>query len=86
MGSVDKKYFGIASGTVAAMRLLGQMTSMATAMVVFAVFIGHAQITPANYSLFLKSVKVSFTIFTMLCTLGIYFSLSRGELRAEANH
>ena len=41
MGAVDKKFFAIASGTVAAMRLLGQMTSMAIAMVVFAVFIGR---------------------------------------------
>ncbi len=81
MGSVDKKFFGIASGTVAAMRLLGQMASMAIAMVVFAVFIGREQITPANYDLFLTSVKVSFGIFSALCIIGIFFSFSRGELR-----
>jgi EmrB/QacA subfamily drug resistance transporter len=81
MGAVDKKFFGIASGTVAAMRLLGQMSSMATAMVVFAVFIGHEQITPANYDLFLKSVKVSFFIFAGVCAVGIFFSYYRGELR-----
>jgi MFS family permease len=81
MGAVDKKFFGIASGTVAAMRLLGQMTSMAIAMVVFAVFIGREQITPNNYDLFLKSVKISFSIFAGLCTFGIFFSYSRGALR-----
>ena len=81
MGAVDKKFFGIASGTVAAMRLLGQMTSMATAMVVFAVFIGREQITPNNYDLFLKSVKICFSIFAMLCSFGIFFSFSRGALR-----
>ena len=81
MGSVDKRFFGIASGTVAAMRLLGQMTSMAIAMVVFAVFIGREQITPANYGLFLKSVKASFSIFAALCAVGIFFSFARGELR-----
>ena len=81
MGAVDKKFFGIASGTVAAMRLLGQMTSMAIAMVVFAVFIGREQITPNNYDLFLKSVKISFGIFAVLCTFGIFFSFSRGALR-----
>jgi EmrB/QacA subfamily drug resistance transporter len=81
MGAVDKKFFGIASGTVAAMRLLGQMTSMAIAMVVFAVFIGREQITPNNYDLFLKSVKISFSIFAVLCTFGIFFSYSRGALR-----
>jgi EmrB/QacA subfamily drug resistance transporter len=81
MSAVDKKYFGIASGTVAAMRLLGQMTSMAIAMVVFTVFIGREQITPNNYDLFLKSVKISFSIFAVLCTFGIFFSFSRGALR-----
>ncbi len=83
MGSVDKRFFGIASGTVATMRLLGQMTSMAIAMVVFSVFIGREQIAPANYQSFLKSVQVAFLIFFALCTVGIFFSFTRGELRSK---
>jgi len=83
MSSVEKRYLGIASGTVATMRLLGQMVSMAIAMVVFAIFIGREPITPANYSEFLKSVRVSFLIFSLLCTMGILFSFMRGELRIE---
>jgi MFS family permease len=81
MSAVEKKYFGIASGTLATMRLLGQMVSMAIAMVVFAVFIGREPISPANYSEFLKSVRVSFLIFAVLCTIGILFSFLRGQLR-----
>lgn len=46
MGSVEKRFLGIASGTVGTMRLLGQMTSMAVAMVVFSIFIGREEITP----------------------------------------
>ncbi|MEW5908734.1 MAG: MFS transporter [Thermodesulfobacteriota bacterium] len=83
MGSVEKKFFGIASGAVATMRLLGQMTSMAVAMVVFAVFIGHEQISPDNYDRFLKALNVSFIIFALMCCIGIFFSLFRGELRNE---
>jgi EmrB/QacA subfamily drug resistance transporter len=83
MGSVEVRYLGIASGTVATMRLLGQMVSMAIAMVVFAIFIGREPISPANYSEFLKSVQVCFLIFSFLCTLGILFSLMRGALRKE---
>jgi len=81
MSAVEKKFYGIASGTVATMRLLGQMISMAIAMVVFAVFIGREQISPANYDTFLKSVQVSFAIFAVLCTLGVFFSIFRGDLR-----
>ncbi|MFC1859572.1 MFS transporter [Thermodesulfobacteriota bacterium] len=81
MSSVEKKYFGIASGTVATMRLLGQMASMAVATVIFAIFIGRSEISPHNFDMFLKSMKIIFLIFSILCTAGIFFSLSRGQLR-----
>ena len=81
MGAVVKRYLGIASGTVSTMRLLGQMISMAIAMVIFSLFLGKEAISPSNYGLFLKSVHVSFLIFTFLCIIGIFFSFWRGELR-----
>ncbi len=81
MGAVAKRYLGIASGTVSTMRLLGQMISMAIAMVIFSLFLGQEAISPSNYGLFLKSVHVSFLIFTFLCIIGIFFSFWRGELR-----
>ena len=83
MGAVEKRYLGIASGAVSTMRLLGQMSSMAIAMVIFALFIGQEKISPANYDLFLKSVYVSFMVFGFLCLLGNFFSFRRGELRKE---
>ena len=57
------------------------MTSMATAMVIFSLFLGQQEISPSNYDLFLKSVHVSFLVFAVLCIIGIFFSLGRGELR-----
>ncbi len=81
MGAVDRRFFGIASGAVAATRLLGQMASMAVAMLIFSVFIGRRQITPVNYEAFLRSVRVSFTVFFVLCVVGIVFSVTRGNLR-----
>lgn len=79
MGSVEKRFFGTASGTVATMRLLGQMTSMAIAMVIFAVFIGREQISPANFDLFLNAIRTAFIIFALLCSPGIFFSFLRGK-------
>ncbi len=79
MGSVDKRHYGIASGSVATMRLLGQMLSMAVAAVILSMFIGKAAITPENHALFLKSLKLTFSIFTGLCVVGIYFSYSRSS-------
>jgi EmrB/QacA subfamily drug resistance transporter len=80
MGSVENKQYGIASGAVATMRLLGQMTSMAVAAVVLSITIGHAPIGPDNYPLLLASLKTVFAIFTGLCVVGIYFSMARGRL------
>ena len=81
MGAVDKKDYGLASGTVATMRLLGQMTSMAIATVVLTFFIGREVIEPGNYDRFLASARTVFTVSASLCTVGIFFSMFRGRLR-----
>ncbi|MCK4404247.1 MAG: MFS transporter [candidate division Zixibacteria bacterium] len=81
MGSVEKRSYGVAAATVGTMRLTGQMLSMGIAMLVFAVYIGRAEITPENYPAFLRSAKTAFIIFTVLCFGGIFASLSRGKVR-----
>ena len=81
MGSVARHQYGLASGTAATMRLLGQMTSMATATVVLALLVGREAIAPENYDRFLLSVRTAFTISALLCAAGIFFSLFRGRLR-----
>ncbi len=81
MSSVQKRSYGVAAATVGTMRLTGQMLSMGVAMLVFAVYIGHAQITPENYPLFLRSAKTAFIISTVLCFGGIFASLARGKMR-----
>ena len=84
MSCVEKRYLGIASGTVATMRLIGQMGSMAIVMVMFAIVIGHVEIVPENYSQFIQCVNLSFSIFVCLCIIGMFFSLFRGELRTQS--
>lgn len=81
MGAVEKKYFGVAAATLSTMRMIGQMLSMGIATLIFYLYIGYAQITPASYPLFLESVKVSFVIFSALCGAGVFFSLARGRTR-----
>ena len=83
MSSVPKKYYGIASGSVGTMRLLGQMLSMGIATLVIALYIGHARITPDLYPSLISSVRISFIISACLCAAGIFFSLYRGNLRSE---
>ena len=81
MSSVDKEFYGVASGTVGSVRLIGAMLSMGIATVVFSLHIGRVQITPQYYPAFLESVKTAFTIFGVLCIAGVFASISRGRLR-----
>ena len=85
MSSVERRYYGVASGTVATMRLIGQMLSMAIATLVFSLLMGNAPISSANYGAFLTSVELVFSFFSGLCLVGIYFSLARGSLRRQMN-
>jgi EmrB/QacA subfamily drug resistance transporter len=81
MSSVETRYYGVASGSVATMRLLGQMLSLGMVTLVFALVIGRAQITPELHPAFVASARYALFIFFGLCLLGIYFSFSRGRLR-----
>ena len=81
MGSVEKKVYGVASGTRGTMRLIGQMLSMGITMLLFTLYLGRVQITPELYPLFLRSVHTAFIIFAGLCFGGIFASLARGKVR-----
>jgi len=81
MSSVDRKFLSLASGALATMRILGQMFSMGIALLIFALIIGKVQITPLYYPLLLQSMKMAFSILSILCFLGIFASLARGRMR-----
>ena len=81
MSSVEKRYFGVASGSVATMRLLGQMISLGIVTLIFTLLIGREPITPERHSVFLESVRWALFVFCGLCLCGVYFSFSRGKLR-----
>jgi EmrB/QacA subfamily drug resistance transporter len=81
MSSVESRFYGIASSTLATMRLLGQMFSMGVVTLIFTLYIGRVEILPPHYALLLKSTKVAFLIFGGLSILGVFASLTRGKLR-----
>lgn len=84
MSSVEKRNYGVASGIVGTMRLLGQMLSMGIAMLFFAIIIGPVEITPAYYPQFLASMHAVFIFFAVFCVVGIFFSLVRGKMHGNA--
>ncbi len=81
MSSVDSRHYGFAAGMVGTMRLVGQVMSMAMAMMALSVFIGRSRITPEHYSGFVDAMTVAFFVFAVLCFVGMFASLARGKLR-----
>lgn len=79
MSCVDKDSYGVASAVSGTMRLVGMTFSMGVVMAVFAVHIGRAPIGPATCALFLSSARTAFMIFSCLCLVGVFVSLSRGK-------
>jgi MFS family permease len=79
MGSVQRKFYGIASATVSTMRLIGQTLSIGIATLIFALLIGRVQITPDQYPTLLSSIHISFIVFTALCFMGIFASWRKGN-------
>ncbi|MBN2465823.1 MFS transporter [candidate division WOR-3 bacterium] len=82
MGSVERRYYGTAAGTVATMRMVGQMFSMGIAMLLLVLFVGRVQITSAQHNGLLPTMRVAFGIFAALCLGGVFASLARGKLHA----
>ncbi len=80
MSSVDKCDFGVASGMVSTMRLIGQLMSLGITMLIFSVIMGHVEIAPGQMDMLMVSIKLSFGVFAGLCVLGTIFSLARGNL------
>jgi EmrB/QacA subfamily drug resistance transporter len=81
MSSVDHRFYGVAGAMVATMRQVGMMVSMGLVMMVLALFLGGAEISPAHHGTFLLSLRTSFGLFAVLCFGGIFASLARGRLR-----
>ena len=81
MSSAPTRAYGVASATLATMRQVGMALSMGIAMLMFTLFIGKVQITPEHYPLFLKSMELSFTVFSIICFGGIFALLASGKLR-----
>ncbi len=83
MGSVNRKYLGVASATVGTMRLTGQLMSMGIATLILQVFIGNNPISAQYSAQFISSMRTTFIVFVVLCIVGVFASLARGKAIPE---
>jgi EmrB/QacA subfamily drug resistance transporter len=82
MGSVEKRFYGVASSTLGTMRITGQAISMAIATLIVTLYLGSGGLSPDQAELLTKSIRVAFIIFTLTCFGGIFASLARGKVTA----
>jgi EmrB/QacA subfamily drug resistance transporter len=80
MSAVEVRNLGVASAMVSTMRSIGQMISMAIAMIVISYIIGSQPISPGIYPELQLSVTVAFSIFFLMGLIGIWTSYSRGTM------
>ena len=79
MGSVEKKFYGSATGAMATMRIIGQMSSMVLVTLIFALIIGNVDINQENYGALESAIRIIFAISAILCIPGLYLSMARGN-------
>jgi EmrB/QacA subfamily drug resistance transporter len=84
LGSVEKRFVGVASATLSTMRMAGQNISLGLATLVLAIVVGRHEIQTSDYPHLLTSVRITFAVFTVLCVLGVAASLV-GPRRREGS-
>ncbi|MFZ5651899.1 MAG: MFS transporter [Bacillota bacterium] len=80
MGSVEKRFYGVASSALGTMRLTGQAVSMAVVTLAIAFYVGNVKLSPAYSDLLIKSSRAAFIVFTAFCFAGVFASLARGNV------
>jgi EmrB/QacA subfamily drug resistance transporter len=81
MSSVDKSHLGLASGSAATMRVVGQIVSMTIATLIFALMFGSEAIETIPDQTFQIAVQLGFICFSIISLSGIYFSYQRGVIK-----
>ncbi|MCZ6664896.1 MAG: MFS transporter [Gammaproteobacteria bacterium] len=84
MGAVGRGDYGRAAAAMAVMRVVGQMASMGSVAMVFALMLGPVRITRAVYPALGDAIATCFAIGAVFCALGIILSLTRGRMHAPA--
>ena len=85
MGSVDKKHYSMASATTGTVRLVGQSFSMGITTMIISIIIGNRAITPEVSEELMKIIHITFIVFALICAVGVYASMARGNGNGSTN-
>ena len=79
MDCVGPEDYSVANSIVATMRTYGQSASMGTVSVVMGITIGTMALEESQAADLVRTMKISFTVFIVLCIIGVFMSAFRGK-------
>ena len=77
MSCVDKAEYGVASSILATMRSIGHTLSMVIVTITVTMLIEDMPLADAPAEVLIKVIRISFIVFTLICTAGDFISLKR---------
>ena len=77
MSSVAPGHYGIAASLMATMRSAGMLTCMTIITAILTVFMGDHPVTLQTRDAFVRSMHMAFICFSVMCAVGVGFSLVR---------
>jgi predicted MFS family arabinose efflux permease len=80
MGSIDKKYYGMATSSLGSMRLSGQSISMALVTLILGHFVGSVELSLAPPDQLAAGIRMSFAVLAGVCVLGVIVAVKRNRL------
>ncbi|MDD3637813.1 MAG: MFS transporter [Bacteroidales bacterium] len=83
MSAVNRSQYGLASGTAATGRVIGQIVSMTVVAVLFSMTIGNQILKNIDDQQFIDIIRTGFIIFSVMNLFGIYFSYYRGQVQRD---
>jgi predicted MFS family arabinose efflux permease len=79
MSCVPRSDYGVTSSIIATMRGMGHTSSMAIVTLVVSAHMGAAPFSEAPTQLLLKMIRTGFTVFTVICAVGVFCSVYRNN-------
>ncbi|MDR1573819.1 MAG: MFS transporter [Clostridiales Family XIII bacterium] len=83
MSLAPRNDYGVTSSIIATMRGMGHTASMAIVTLIISAHMGTASFAEAPPALLLATMRTGFSVFTVICVIGVFCSMRRREAQPE---
>lgn len=81
MSCVQPKDYAVANSILGTMRTVGHSSSMAVVTIVVGIVLGNTPLNGATPEELVKTMKIIFMIFIVLCVIGTFLSMKRSKVK-----